>query len=298
LIARANQVSAARPLLAGDTVFVPSSAGDLGPLPAIIRSYNFEPLPLVQGQTVVVRVQTDQPADLTGSLDGHQLAFFADGENSYVAIQGIHVMAEPGLIAFSLQASAANGDTHPFEEMLLLAAGEYEKDPPLNVAPETIDPAVTEPELDQIEALTAAATPTKYWDGPFGFPVDVYTCSRSPFGSRRSFNGSDYIYFHGGLDYGLCENSTIFAPAPGVVVFTGLLTVRGNATIIDHGWGVYSGIWHQSQIDVKVGDQVVTGQPIGKIGDTGRVTGAHLHWEIWANGVQVNPLDWLARSFP
>jgi murein DD-endopeptidase MepM/ murein hydrolase activator NlpD len=49
---------------------------------------------------------------------------------------------------------------------------------------------------------------------------------------------------------------------------------------------------------VKFGDQVVTGQPIGKIGDTGRVTGAHLHWEIWANGVQVNPLDWLARSFP
>jgi murein DD-endopeptidase MepM/ murein hydrolase activator NlpD len=82
-------------------------------------------------------------------------------------------------------------------------------------------------------------------------------------------------------------------------VFVGsLLTVRGNATIIDHGWGVYSGFYHQSKILVKVGDTVETGQIIGQIGATGRVTGPHLHWDLFVNGIQVNALDWLDRVYP
>jgi hypothetical protein len=96
-----------------------------------------------------------------------------------------------------------------------------------------------------------------------------------------------------------CRGSTpgwIFAA--GRVVFAAPLTVRGNATIIDHGWGVYSGVWHQSQMLVNVGDMVEQGQVIGLVGGTGRATGAHLHWEVWVNGVQVNPLDWLDQPYP
>jgi murein DD-endopeptidase MepM/ murein hydrolase activator NlpD len=81
-------------------------------------------------------------------------------------------------------------------------------------------------------------------------------------------------------------------------VYSQQVTVRGVATIIDHGWGIYTGYWHQSQSLVKVGDFVETGQLIGEIGKTGRVTGPHLHWEVWANGVQVEPLDWLDSAFP
>jgi murein DD-endopeptidase MepM/ murein hydrolase activator NlpD len=61
---------------------------------------------------------------------------------------------------------------------------------------------------------------------------------------------------------------------------------------------VYSGFWHQSKIDVQVGDRVESGQAIGVVGGTGRATGAHLHWEIWVNGVQVNPFDWLQQEYP
>jgi murein DD-endopeptidase MepM/ murein hydrolase activator NlpD len=83
------------------------------------------------------------------------------------------------------------------------------------------------------------------------------------------------------------------------VVFVGsLLTVRGNVTIIDHGWGIYSGFYHQSKINVKVGDVVEAGQIIGQIGGTGRVTGPHLHWDLFVNGIQVDPLDWLDRVYP
>jgi murein DD-endopeptidase MepM/ murein hydrolase activator NlpD len=100
------------------------------------------------------------------------------------------------------------------------------------------------------------------------------------------------------MDFGGGNGLPITAPAPGVVVFAGTLDIRGNATIIDHGWGVYSGFWHQSEFKVKVGDLVETGQVIGLVGGTGRVTGAHLHWEVWVNGIQVNPMGWLETVYP
>ncbi len=74
--------------------------------------------------------------------------------------------------------------------------------------------------------------------------------------------------------------------------------VRGNATFIDHGWGVYTAYYHQKEIDVAVGQQVQAGQLIGQIGATGRVTGPHLHFEVWVNGIQVDPLDWLNNTYP
>ena len=57
--------------------------------------------------------------------------------------------------------------------------------------------------------------------------------------------------------------------------------------------------YHQSEIFVQAGDTVQEGQIIGRIGNTGRSTGAHLHWEVWAGGVQVEPYyDWLLTQFP
>ena len=113
-----------------------------------------------------------------------------------------------------------------------------------------------------------------------------------------SYNGSSYSYFHTGLDILGNTGTEIYAPADGIVVFTGELTIRGNATLIDHGWGVYTGYAHQSELYVNAGDKVETGQLIGLVGDTGRVEGAHLHWEVIVGGVQVDPLDWLSNEYP
>jgi murein DD-endopeptidase MepM/ murein hydrolase activator NlpD len=55
---------------------------------------------------------------------------------------------------------------------------------------------------------------------------------------------------------------------------------------------------HQEEILVEVGEQVETGQVIGIVGQTGRVNGPHLHFEVWAGGVQVDPIDWLENPFP
>ncbi|HRQ24983.1 MAG TPA: M23 family metallopeptidase, partial [Anaerolineales bacterium] len=133
------------------------------------------------------------------------------------------------------------------------------------------------------------------------YAESTYFTSR--FGNRRTYIGTggsnlQVQGFHTGLDFGGGEGLAITSPAAGRVVFAGPLTVRGNATIIDHGWGLYSGFWHQSAIQVQVGQMVQQGEVIGLVGATGRVTGAHLHWELWVNGVQVDPLDWLNQTYP
>ena len=140
--------------------------------------------------------------------------------------------------------------------MVLIQIGGYVQDPPLYVDPETIDPAFTKPEDDQVKEITAPATATRHWNGIFKVPVDEPVCIKSWYGNRRSYNGGDYAYFHTGVDYGVCASLNIYAPAAGVVVFAGPMTVRGNATFIDHGQGIYTGIYHQSEIMVKVGDTV------------------------------------------
>jgi murein DD-endopeptidase MepM/ murein hydrolase activator NlpD len=185
-------------------------------------------------------------------------------------------------------------------QMIRVAAGDYLIDPPIYVDPATIDPEITRPEDAQWNALAAPFSPQKLWEGIFSIPVDPIfaDCWPSQFGSRRSYNDSEYIYFHTGLDFCGSTGNPIYAPASGIVVFAGPLTVRGNATMIDHGWGIYSAYMHQSEILVNEGERVETGQLIGRVGSTGRVTGPHLHFEVWVGGIQVDPLDWLRQIYP
>ena len=296
----AGEVPTSAHLQPGEVLFASSTeqVPPPNPLSPFVSEVSVDPLPLVQGHTFVIRVKTQPQITLQGSLNGSPLALFPDGDNQFVALQGIYAIAEPGLASFTLSAKNADGSQMSFEQMMLLQQGYYAQDPPLTVDPTTIDPANTKPEDDLIKQTTSPATPDKMWDGIFKLPVDEPYCIKSWFGNRRSYNGGPYNYFHTGLDFGVCVDLNILAPAPGVVVFSGPLTVRGNATIINHGWGIYTGYWHQEKSLVKVGDRVETGQVIGVIGGTGRVTGPHLHWEVWVNGIQVEPQEWLDRAFP
>ena len=76
------------------------------------------------------------------------------------------------------------------------------------------------------------------------------------------------------------------------------MDIRGLTTFIDHGQGVFSGYAHLSEILVEEGQFVNEGELIGLIGKTGRVTGPHLHWDIWVNGKQVDPFDWVYTQYP
>jgi murein DD-endopeptidase MepM/ murein hydrolase activator NlpD len=293
--------------LPGEVLYYPGVGQDEGPgaLPEIITNASLKPLPMVQGKTSVIELSGPAGLTLTGSLAGNDLHFFPSQDGTYVALQGLHALVNPGIYDLKLNGKLPDGAPYygaefAFSQPVYVRAGGYRSDPPLTVDPTTIDPAVTKPEDAQWFALMATATPQKLWDGIFQSPAKppFDTCWPSQFGNRRSFNGSGYTYFHSGLDFCGGVGAPILAPAAGTVVFAGPLTVRGNATIIDHGWGVYTGYLHQSEIMVKVGDHVEAGQLIGKVGGTGRVTGPHLHWEVVVGGVQVDPMDWLQQAYP
>jgi len=294
-----NQLQHEWEALPGELLYRPGSNDQQNPLSPLVADLQVSPLPLTQGGTTVVRLKTLQPVNVSASLAGLTLQFFQIAPNEYVALQGIHAMATPGLSALVLKASSADGQQNfEIDQPLLLKAGNYGQDPTLQVDPKTIDPANTKPEEDLVANTVKTASPTRLWEGKFRVPVDEPICIKSWYGNRRSYNNGPYTYFHTGVDYGVCANLNVYAAAPGVVVYAGPLTVRGNATIIDHGWGVYSGYWHQKDILVKVNDRVTAGQLIGQIGGTGRANGPHLHWEIWVNGIQVQPINWLDNAYP
>jgi len=266
-------------------------------LPPAFKSVELRDAPFKQGGTGEITIQTDPGITLSGYLVDKPLHFFPGENGTQVALQGVHAMLPPGPYPLQLVATLPDGSTQSFEQNVLIRSGFY-PDEILIVDPSYIDPAVTEPESKQVEAIVAEASPDKYWDGLFSSPAVFPDCFTSRYGNRRSYNNSDYIYFHTGVDFCGGEGLPITAPADGIVVFAGPLTVRGNATIIDHGHGIYTGYWHQSEINVSEGETVTKGQQIGLVGGTGRVTGAHQHFEVWANGVQVDPLDWLQNIYP
>jgi murein DD-endopeptidase MepM/ murein hydrolase activator NlpD len=303
-VVESNGLPGTSVVIPGDVLRLSRQGAPDGPgaLPAAITAVELTPLPLVQGDTGVIRLETTGQLSASGSLGGRELHFFADENGDFVALQGVYALAEPGLYPLTLQGTLADGTPFGFSQMVPVHSGDF-KYFKLTVPPETIDPANTKPEDELWNTLTVASSPEKMWDGVFQSPVTQPSpCGfTSFFGERRSYNGSPYNYFHTGLDF--CYNynikvNEIYAPASGVVVFAGPLTVRGNATMIDHGWGVYTGYMHQDEILVEVGDKVETGQVIGIVGGTGRVSGPHLHLEVWVGGVQVDPMDWLEMAFP
>jgi murein DD-endopeptidase MepM/ murein hydrolase activator NlpD len=301
-LAETNKLKATWAALPGDMLYSPTGSGEATAtgLPSAFLSASIAPLPLVQGKTEVIHVATRDNSPVAGLLIDHPL-HFSQTTTDQVALQGIHALLEPGVYPLQVQTTLPDGSVQSFEQMVLVTAGDYYSEE-LYVDPATIDPAVTEPENQNVIALTGPFTPTQYWNGLFTSPAVYPDQFTSRFGVRRTYHGTGTNLtisgIHSGLDFAGGEGLQIFAPAAGKVVFAAPLTVRGYATIIDHGLGVYSGFWHQSQILVKVGDMVEQGQVIGLVGGTGRATGPHQHWEVWVNGIQVDPLDWLDQVYP
>lgn len=95
--------------------------------------------------------------------------------------------------------------------------------------------------------------------------------------------------FHSGLDFPGAFYTPIMSTAPGVISFTGVRSGYGNTIEIDHGGGFKTRYAHLQAISVRVGERVAIGQRVGAMGSTGRSTGPHLHYEVWANGRAQNP---------
>jgi murein DD-endopeptidase MepM/ murein hydrolase activator NlpD len=128
-------------------------------------------------------------------------------------------------------------------------------------------------------AATPSLRPTEGWiSSSFGYRV-------SPFTGRREF--------HKGLDIATRKGTPIIAPADGIVTFAGKKWLMGNMVTMDHGYGMLTRYGHIHEIVKKKGDRVKRGEVIALVGNTGRSTGPHLHYEVRLNGVPVNPTKYI-----
>lgn len=124
-------------------------------------------------------------------------------------------------------------------------------------------------------ASTPSIWPVRGWvTSDFGGRVDPYTNDR---------------VMHAGLDIAGPHGKEIVAPSDGTVVFAGLEGGYGNVLVVDHGYGVKTRYGHLASIKVKPGEKVTRGQLIAALGNTGRSTGPHLHYEVRVNGISQNP---------
>lgn len=109
------------------------------------------------------------------------------------------------------------------------------------------------------------------------------------YGSQRVLNGEPRQP-HYGVDVARPEGTIVSAPAPGIVTLVQPdLYYSGGTLIIDHGRGLSSSFIHLSRILVAVGDRVETGDPVAKVGATGRATGPHLDWRMNLGDVRLDP---------
>lgn len=117
----------------------------------------------------------------------------------------------------------------------------------------------------------------------------------SDFGSRLDPYTSERV-MHAGLDIAGPHGKEVLAPSDGTVVFAGLEGGYGNVLVIDHGYGFKTRYGHLSSIRVKPGEKVKRGQSIALLGNTGRSTGPHLHYEVRVNGIAENPRKYILED--
>jgi len=266
----------------------------LGILPGVsaatdIKVAFFEHNPVPGGIAIVDLGASDSQGQPKVMLGKRDIAVLEENDN-WFAIVGISLTTEPGTYALS---STKGRDTSEIE--FVVNKFDYEEQRIVikdkrKVNPAPLDMERINKENLRIGEIKAYRYKTLLSDG---FELPLKGILTSPFGLRRFFNDQPRRP-HGGIDIAANTGTPIYAPATGLVVDTGDYFFNGNTIFIEHGLGLQTFYAHMSKIHVQAGDKVNAGDLIGEVGETGRVTGPHLHWSVGLNGTWIDP--WLVMS--
>lgn len=251
------------------------------------------PWPPTQGETLAVSVRAqEQPVTFTLTFGGRPYTVHSASGAGWSLVP-IPPLIAPGYVPLSIQAGR--------QQFLLnvpVRDGQFDT---FNIPATAAAPILSN--ADKVSAETArmaelfAGVTDGGWNPHrrFASPLRGEFRRTSPYGSRRTYGNDPAVSAHAGEDYGAPAGTPVYAPAAGHVVLAETLFVRGNAVVLDHGNGVFTGYWHLSALDVQPGEQVGQGKLLGKVGSTGLSTGAHLHWELRVAGMAVDPLQWVRQ---
>ena len=253
---------------------------DAAPPPAAPTPFRWRGMPTQGGL-----IRGTAPAGAVSvTLDGRVLTLAADG--GFVAGFDRDAGASATLVA-----TLADGRTVIRSLAIAPRAWRIERltTLPRYPAPDPVFARLRPPELAAIAAARAIVTDAQGWRQDFAWPA-VGRIS-GWFGSQRIYRGEPGPY-HGGTDIAKPTGAVVAAPADGVVILAAdhAFTLEGNLLMIDHGMGLTSAFLHLSRIDVRRGDHVRRGQPIGQVGATGRATGPHLHWGLRWGQARLDPV--------
>jgi murein DD-endopeptidase MepM/ murein hydrolase activator NlpD len=246
---------------------------------------------VVAGSPELICVEAGDATSIDGEWLGRKLDFFRgrDGR-TWFALAGVDVEAAVGPSTLKITLHLKSGGVRELSETLPIEAAHY-KTGALTVEPKYVEPGPEElkriAEDKQLkDKIFATSATLPLWSANFQAPVVAEPTDS--FGTRRTFNGK-LASIHKGMDFRAPSGTPVRAGNSGVVVLARPLYYEGNCVVIDHGLGLFTISMHLSRIDVKEGQQVATGDPVGLSGATGRVTGPHLHWGIRWQGASLDP---------
>ena len=244
----------------------------------------------VPGGVVILDVgPTSDPAPEVRYND-HRVMVLADTER-WRAIIGIPLSIEPGKQLVRIRRGEMQASYRSFQVSPKKYAVQRLKVPPGQVNLSKADAERVARERVRIDAALDTWTDSELSSLRLQQPVEGPRSSS--FGLRREFNNEPRNP-HSGMDIAADSGTAIHAPAAGTVIDTGEYFFNGRTVFIDHGAGLITMYCHLSEIGVQPGQRVTTGDVLGKVGATGRVTGPHLHWGVSLNRAFVNPALFLS----
>lgn len=304
VVAALNGVVESERLWPGRPVRVPEGALPAEPLHFGAVTAIAIPETVEQGRTGRLVVESVRPVQVQGNWNGTPISFAPlDVITRQVAL--LPVPALIGTASYPLTVTYTTRAGTPVSRLYFVEVvdGGYFQQV-ITVPSDRTD--LLAPENVANEEAKVAATWTPFTTDlvlrvPYARPINEQHPTSSPFGTRRFYDSGPNSYngYHAGQDFSAPPGVAVTAPAPAIVALAETLTVRGNAVILDHGRGVYTGYWHMSELRVTPGQVVNTGDVIGLVGNTGLSTGAHLHWEMRIYGIAVDPMQFLNEApFP
>jgi murein DD-endopeptidase MepM/ murein hydrolase activator NlpD len=253
-----------------------------------------EPLLLTEGRLGWLLVRPNGAGRLTGGLAAGEPIYFEEFEaGTYKGLVAVPIEVGDSLRVTLFLAHGERTDT--LRQAIGVRQGRYPRET-IAVAPGFAKPNKAAAARIQRENARAREVSRgsrdrrRLWEGAFRLPRSSRITSG--FGAARVYNG-EVKSRHTGTDFAGGVGASVTAPGRGVVALVADFYLAGRAVYIDHGAGLVTAYFHLSRADVAEGDTVVAGQRIGGVGQSGRVTGPHLHWVARYGTIAVDPMSLL-----